>query len=209
MISVSYLKSKLSKEETIKKINESNADLIHVDLMDGKYVSESNFTINEVINDLKNTTKLLDIHLMTEEPLNYIKKLINLNIWCITFHLDSTKDPLKIINYLKEKHVKVGIALNPLDSINLLDNYLNLIDYVLVMSVNPGMGGQKFMPTVLPKINSLQNKNILIGIDGGINNESIKILKDYKIDNIVSGSFICLSDNYNKSIDILKKIYLD
>lgn len=204
MIAVSYLKSKFSKSDTIKKINDSSANLIHVDLMDGLYVKENNFTLEEVMADLKNTTKLLDIHLMVNDPFKYLEKLIKLNVWCITFHLDSTDNPLKVINFLKEKNIKVGIAINPLDNIEIIADYLDKIDYVLIMSVNPGYGGQKFIPDVLSKVNYLKNKNILIGIDGGINAESIKLLKNYKIDNIVSGSFICMHDDYEKQISILK-----
>lgn len=204
MISVSFLKSKLSKEETLQKIEESKANFIHVDLMDGIYVPEKNFEIDDIVNTLKNTNKLLDIHLMTKDPLQYIKKLVDLNVWMITIHLDSTDNPLKVINFIKSNHIKVGVAINPKDDIISIANYLDIIDYVLVMSVTPGAGGQKFILKSIDKINYLQDKHILIGVDGGINDESIKYLKDYRVDVIVSGSFICMSSNYNKSIDKLK-----
>ena len=191
--------------KTLQLIDESNASLIHVDLMDGVYVSNKNYEIKELINNLKNTHKLLDIHLMVKEPLEDIKLLCNnLNIWAITFHLDATFNPLEIIEYIKSHNIKVGIAINPDEDIHILDKYLDKIDYVLIMSVIPGKGGQKFIPEVLNKIPYLYNKNILIGIDGGINDESIKYLKDYQIDNIISGSFICMSDNYNDQINKLK-----
>lgn len=204
MISISFLKSKLSKEETLQKIEESKANFIHVDLMDGIYVPEKNFEIDDIVNTLKNTNKLLDIHLMTKDPLQYIKKLVDLNVWMITIHLDSTDNPLEVINFIKSHHIKVGVAINPKDDIISIANYLDIIDYVLVMSVTPGAGGQKFIPESIDKINYLQDKHILIGVDGGINDESIKYLKDYRVDVIVSGSFICMSSNYNKSIDKLK-----
>ncbi len=204
MISVSFLKSKLSKEETLQKIEESKANFIHVDLMDGIYVPEKNFEIDDIVNTLKNTNKLLDIHLMTKDPLQYIKKLVDLNVWMITIHLDSTDNPLEVINFVKSHHIKVGVAINPKDDIISIANYLDIIDYVLVMSVTPGAGGQKFILKSIDKINYLQDKHILIGVDGGINDESIKYLKDYRVDVIVSGSFICMSSNYNKSIDKLK-----
>ncbi len=206
MISVSYLKSICSKKETIKKIDESIADYIHVDLMDGIYVNNKNFTIEEVLNDLVNCHKKLDIHLMVQEPLPYIKDLINLNVWNITFHLDATKNPKKIIDYVKKHHINVGVAINPQDDIHIIDQYLNLIDYVLIMSVVPGLGGQQFMMEILEKVKYLEDKNVLIGIDGGINNITIKYLENYKIDNIVSGSYVCMSDNYNERINELKNI---
>ena len=204
MIAVSYLKSLDAKDIAIQKINQSRADLIHVDLMDGKYVGEQNFTIEEVINDLKKTTKLLDIHLMVNNPLDYLKQLISLNIWMVTFHLDSINNPLEVINFLKKNNIKVGIAINPDDNINILNDYLDKIDYCLVMSVYPGKGGQKFLPEVLTKIKYLQDKKILIGIDGGINDQTIKYLKDYRVDNIVSGSYVCMNEDYDQQINNLK-----
>lgn len=205
MISVSYLKSKYSKEDTIKKIDLSIADMIHVDLMDGLYVENKNFTIDEVINDLKDTKKPLDIHLMVNNPEIYIDELAKLKPFAITFHLDSTKDSDKVIELIKDYNIKVGIAINPDEDIDILDGYLEYIDYVLIMSVVPGKGGQTFINSVLDKVKKLENKNILLGIDGGINAESVKYLKDYKIDNIISGSFICMSDDYNEQINILKE----
>jgi len=203
MISVSYLKSKFEKKETIKLINESNADFIHVDLMDGLYVENKNFTIDEVIKDLLDTTKSLDIHLMVNNPIIYIDELAKLKPSIITFHLDSTDNPKEVIELIKDYNIKVGIAINPSDDINILDDYYELIDYVLIMSVHPGLGGQSFIPSVLDKVKYLEDKNLLIGIDGGINDHSIKLLNGYKIDIIISGSFICMSDDYNKQIDLL------
>ena len=204
MISVSFLKSKFDRNKTIKLICESNADLIHVDLMDGKYVPEHNFTLKDIINDLKDTSKKLDIHLMVQDPLPYIKELINLNVYMITVHLDGTPNIEEVINFVHKHNVKIGLALNPLDDIHILDNYFNLIDYVLIMSVYPGKGGQEFIPSTLNKIPPLKDKNILIGIDGGINDKVINLIKPYNLDIIVSGSFICLNDDYNKQISLLK-----
>lgn len=204
MIAVSFLTSKLNRKETIKRIDESNADLIHVDLMDGIYVEKNNFVLNEIIEDLSNTKKKLDIHLMVVDPLKYIKELINLNVYMITIHLDGTNNTLEVINFVKNNNVKIGIAINPKEDVSILNDYIDLIDYVLIMSVEPGLGGQKFIPDVLEKINVLKDRNILVGIDGGINDESIKYLKEYKIDIIISGSYICMSDDYNKQIEELK-----
>ena len=204
MIAVSFLKSKYERGETLQKIMASDADLIHVDLLDGIYAGENNLQIDELVKELANTEKKLDIHLMVKEPLEYIKQLINLNIWAITFHLDATSNPKEIIEYVKSHNIKVGIAINPDEDIHILDKYFDLIHYVLIMSVYPGKGGQEFIPDVLEKIPYLYDKNVLIGIDGGINNNTIKYLAGYQVDNIVSGSFICMSDDFNKQINLLK-----
>lgn len=205
MIAVSYLKSKYDKLETINKINESDADLIHVDLMDGLYVENKNFTLEEVLNDLKGVTKLLDIHLMVKEPEKYIEDLAKLNVWAITFHLDGTNNPLKTIELIKKHNIKVGIAINPNEDIDILDDYYDLIQYVLVMSVYPGKGGQEFIPEVVDKISKLKNKKVLVGIDGGINDKTIKYLNRHNLDVVISGSYVCMSDNFNEKISELKK----
>jgi len=205
MIAVSYLKSKYDKLETINKINESDADLIHVDLMDGLYVENKNFTLEEVLNDLKGVTKLLDIHLMVKEPEKYIEDLAKLNVWAITFHLDGTNNPLKTIELIKKHNIKVGIAINPNEDIDILDDYYDLIQYVLVMSVYPGKGGQEFIPEVVDKISKLKTKNVLVGIDGGINDKTIKHLNGHNLDVVISGSYVCMSDNFNEKISELKK----
>lgn len=204
MISVSFIKSKLNKIDTIKEIDKSNADYIHVDLMDGLYVENNN--TNNYLEGLDNTLKPLDVHLMVNNPINYIDDFAKLNTSIITFHLDSCDNPIEVINKIKKYNIKVGIAINPSDDINIIDKCLDLIDYVLIMSVVPGKGGQEFIKDTVNKIKLFQNKNVLLGIDGGINSETIKYLKDYNIDIYVSGSYICMSDNYNEQINILRDL---
>lgn len=204
MISVSYLKSKYERDVTINKINESIADYVHVDLMDGLYVPNKNFTILDLLDTLSKITKPLDIHLMVKNPEDYLDYLIKFDPKIITFHLDATDKPIEVIKKIKENNIQVGIAINPNEDIKILNDYIDLIDYVLLMSVYPGKGGQEFIPSVLEKVRLLNNKKVLIGIDGGINKETIEYLKDYKIDIVISGSFICMSDNYNESIKLLK-----
>ena len=204
MISVSFLKSKYSREETIKLIDTSDASLIHVDLMDGEYVPNKNFTLEEIMTLLNKTKKPLDIHLMVKNPLIYIKELVKLKPYIITIHLDGTPNIEETLAYIRNHDIKVGVAINPDESEHIVDKYLDKIDYVLIMSVFPGAGGQKFIPEVLKKFNYLKDK-FLVGIDGGINDESIKYLKDYPLDIVVSGSFICMSDNFNERIHLLEK----
>lgn len=204
MISVSFLKSKLNKLDTINKIDKSDANYIHVDLMDGIYVENNN--LDNYLDGLENTIKPLDVHIMVDEPIKYIEDLSKLNTEIITFHLDSCDSPLEVINKIKEYNIKVGIAINPSDNINIINDYMDLIDYVLIMSVIPGRGGQEFIKDVLIKLDYLKNKYLLVGIDGGINSETIRYLKNYDIDIIVSGSYICMSDNYNEQINILRSL---
>ncbi|MBE6148683.1 MAG: ribulose-phosphate 3-epimerase [Firmicutes bacterium] len=206
-VAVSYLKSDNYKK-CIEKIESSTADFIHVDLCDGKYVETKNFTIADVIKLLKNVHKPLDIHLMVKEPIKYLNELAMLNAFTITIHLDGCKDPAKTIEYIKNIGLKVGVAINPDESIEILKPYLNDIDSVLVMSVIPGKGGQKFMPEVLTKIDDLVNlKNeyqLTIAVDGGINGETINYLKGKNVDMVISGSYITDSDDFNENIKNLK-----
>ena len=203
-VSVSYITSKHKKSETIKLIDESIADYIHVDLMDGKYVECKNFTIGEVIKDLSFTKKSLDVHLMVNNPDKYISKIGMLNINDIIFHPSASKNVKKTIELIKSMGFLVGLAINPDEDIHIIDDYLNDIDIVLIMSVVPGRGGQEFIPSVLDKLDYLSNLDITVSIDGGINEESIEYLRNKKVDIVVSGSYICMSDNYNKNISILK-----
>lgn len=206
-IAVSYLSSN-NYLDCIKKINESNADFIHVDLCDGKYVNTKNFEIKDTIKLLKNSQKPLNIHLMVANPKKIIKYFKNLNVESITIHnLSNSK---KILNYIKKKGYKCGIALNPNENIDLIKDYLNLIDELLIMSVVPGKGGQSFINNTLEKIdniNSIKNSyHFITAIDGGINNETIKLVKDKNIDLVISGSYITNSKDYNETINKLKKI---
>ncbi len=201
-VSVSFLKYQNSKAETIQKISQTSADYIHVDIMDGLFVSQKNDDLDEFINLLKDCNKPLDIHLMVLNPLVYINKLKVLNPMFITIQAEIL-NPLVYIKQIKKANIKVGLAINPNTDISLLDNYLKYIDLVLIMSVNPGLGGQKFIEEVIPKIKKLKSKNVLISIDGGINDETIKLVKE-DVDICVSGSYICLSDNFEKQINKLR-----
>lgn len=206
-VAVSYLKSSYGKEETIKKINETSADLIHVDLMDGKFVEANNMNLEETVNLLKNATKPLDIHLMSEEVEIYLSELSKLHPEFITFHLEASCDTTASIQKIKEKGIKVGLAIKPETSVSSLTPYLKDIDLVLVMSVEPGRGGQKFLPITIEKLNELKKYQkdyaFQINVDGGINMETISFVKE-KTDIVVSGSYVCESKNFDKQIQTLK-----
>lgn len=211
-LSISFLKSNYSYEETILKINELEYDgYVHVDICDGNYCKGEKTDISLYLDILEKCNKPLDIHLMVDYPLEYIDKLIKLNPSIISVHV-SCKDNIEVIsNVLKENNIKMGIVLNPLEDITLLNNYYDLVDLVLLMSVTPGFGGQKFIFNTpfkleyLKKIRENNNYKFLIEVDGGINDSTIHLVKDY-VDIYVSGSYICCSDNYKKQIDKLKNI---
>ena len=208
LISVSYLSSYYSKEKTVSLIEKTSADYIHVDLMDGGFVPNKNFNIDEVIQLLNNHNKPLDIHLMTFDPIIYVEDLATLNPEYITFHLEATKDIIKTIELIKRNNIKVGLSIKPNTDMLELMPYLSLIDLVLIMSVEPGAGGQSFIMNSVQRLNDLikirenDNLNFKIEMDGGINNETIKLVPN--LDIAVSGSYICKSNNYEEKINLLK-----
>jgi len=208
LISVSYLSSYYSKEKTISLIEKTSANYIHVDLMDGGFVQNKNFNIEEVLLLLKDCNKPIDIHLMTFDPIIYISDLVKLNPEYITFHLEATKDIIKTIELIKRNNIKVGLSIKPNTNILELMPYLSLIDLVLIMSVEPGAGGQTFLLDSVDRLNELvdirnNNKlNFKIAMDGGINNETIKLVNN--LDIAVIGSYVCKSNDYEKQILSLK-----
>ena len=206
LISVSFLKNKIGNLETINKLNNTNCDYIHVDIMDGKFTKNKNLEYSEVEELFKDNKKKIDVHLMVEDAYSYIEDYIKLKPEYITFHIESKSDIKKCINLIKDNKIKVGLALNPDTRIYNILPYINDIDLVLVMSVVPGLGGQEFIKDSTKKINelkALQRKyNYKINVDGGINNETIKLINS---DMIVSGSYITMSDNFNENIKKLKE----
>ena len=209
-VSVSYLSSKYSREETIRLIEATDADYIHVDLMDGGFAPHKNFTIPEVLELLSGHVKPLDIHLMVFDPIIYIEELAKLKPKYITFHVEATKDIVKTIEEIKKRDIRVGLSIKPNTDLYELMPYLSLVDLVLIMSVEPGEGGQEFIPNSvfrlqeLLKIREENHLTFKIEMDGGINQDTIKLVKD--LDIVVSGSFICKSNDYQSKINELKNI---
>ena len=170
----------------------------------------STWNLDEIKYLLTNTSSKKDVHLMVKDVKKYIDDYSELNPEFITFHLEATDNVLNTLNYIKSKNIKVGISIKPNTKVEQLLEYLPLIDLVLVMSVEPGFGGQTFVENSINKVNQLydireNNKyNYLIEVDGGINNVNIKYLN--KCDIVVVGSYIVNNDNYEKAINKLKGV---
>jgi len=212
-ISPSILSADFSQLGTeIKRLEEGGADMIHVDVMDGHFVP--NLTIGPpVIKALRNHCSLkFDVHLMISPVHKYIDAYADAGADIITIHPEATEDLEKSILRIKELKKKVGVSLNPETKIDLILDHLDKIDLVLIMSVNPGFGGQKFMPEVLSKIKELRKIqlekkiNFDIEIDGGINFENYKLAIEAGANILVSGTTIFKSNNgdIKKNIDLLK-----
>ena len=196
-ISVSILNSE-DKKKIIKELNNSTINYYHLDIMDGNFVSQKSLSLEEISEIIPISNKELDVHLMVSNPTEYIEYLGKIKlVTYITIHLEIDKEILNLIKKIKSYHKKVGISIKPNTDTNLLKPYLKYIDLILVMTVEPGLGGQAFLensPSRLHQIKQLiTGYDIQLEVDGGINNQTIKLVQEADI--AVVGSYITTSDN--------------
>lgn len=198
----------LAKE--IKAVCEAGADLIHIDVMDGHFVP--NLTIGPLVVEAaaKASTKPLDIHLMVENVPFFVDLFLPLKPKFISFHIEEEKHPLRLIDHIRKNGVNPAIVLNPHTPVSSLKHIIDEVDMVLLMSVNPGFGGQKFIPSVLSKAIELRelidsrNAKCMIEVDGGVNGLNVADLYAAGVDIVVAGSFVFGSNDYAGAIKALK-----
>lgn len=207
--SVSFLDSSYSFSKIIHLIDESTSDFIHIDVADGLFVNNRTFFTREMLEILKKSKKPKEVHLMTLHLKQFIDVFCYVNPEIIIYEFEATTNHNKLISYIKNKNIKVGIAISPLTDIELLIPYLKKIDLVLIMAIIPGYGGQKFLKETEERINVLLNlkkekkATFEISVDGGINEKTIQCVKN-KLDRVVAGSFIHKSADFNQQLEKLK-----
>ena len=210
LVSASFLSSK-DIPKFLTKLNDTDINYIHVDVMDGAYVKNKTMPFREMKHISDYTSKRLDVHLMVKKPLKYIDDYASLNTEYITIHKDIDDNLLKCLKEIKSYYIKAGIALKSEDEIKDIIPYLPYIDLILVMSVTPGAGGQAFQEEAVGKLKELKilkneykgKFSFIINVDGGINNNTIDKVKDYT-DMVVSGSYLANSTNLQDTIDTLR-----
>lgn len=206
-VSTTFLSSKDIPRD-LRLLDKTDTDFIHVDVMDGKFVPNKTLPFSEMKHISEFTSKRLDIHLMVENPSKYIPLYAELNAEYITFHIEVLEDIENDLKMIKDYSIKCGLAIKPDTKVSSLIPYLPYLDLVLVMSVEPGKGGQTFIPESEAKIKELRdlfnsyNINAIINVDGGINDKTVSMCRD--ADMVSAGSYVVLSDNFQEKISSLR-----
>jgi ribulose-phosphate 3-epimerase len=209
IVAPSLLAAKKIVEEA-KAIENIENVWLHFDVMDGKFVPNTSFSLEDLALMRKETNLFLDVHLMIENPEAHFMDYVNNGADLVTIHYEATSDLSSLIRNIKNSGVKVGVSIKPKTEVEVLFPYLKELDLVLVMSVEPGFGGQSFIPGALEKIEKLRKEidnnqyNCLIEVDGGINNETGDLCKESGVDVLVAGSYLFGKEDILKRIDDLK-----
>ncbi len=207
IVAPSLLAADFSKlKEEIQEVEKCGAEYLHLDVMDGNFVPNISYGAPVISAIRPHSNLVFDVHLMVEEPDRFIKDFVDAGADIITVHVEATKHLHRTIQLIKSYGKKVGVSLNPATPIETLKHIINDIDMVLLMSVNPGFGGQAFIPETLNKIKELRTlyPEIDIEVDGGVNDKTVEAIKEVGANILVAGSYL-FSGNYKEKIELMKK----
>lgn len=212
MIAPSLLSADFTKlGAEIEKINNSDADWVHLDIMDGCFVPNISFGI-PILQSIKALKKKpFDVHLMIDLPQNYVKEFKEAGADIYNFHIEACKHAHRLVQAIKAEGMMAGITLNPHSPVHLLEDIIADLDMVLLMSVNPGFGGQKFIPNTIEKVSRMRelieqkSSRALIQVDGGVDNSNANTLFNAGADCLVSGSYLFKASDFNATVKALKK----
>lgn len=196
-------------ERDIRRAEAAGADWLHIDVMDGHFVPNITIGVPVTASIKKIAAIPLDVHLMIENPKKYVEPFVKAGADILTFHyeaVESDEDVIELISYIQSFGVKAGMSIKPKTQANVCFKFLDKLDMLLVMTVEPGFGGQKFMEDCAEKVKQIreQNSDIIIQVDGGINSDTGKLCKSYGANSLVAGNYIYKSDDIEKAISSLK-----
>ncbi|MCI6275765.1 MAG: ribulose-phosphate 3-epimerase [Clostridium sp.] len=209
-ISPSILSADFAKlGEQIERLNASDVEMVHIDVMDGHFVPNITFGAPVIKSIRKYTEKVFDVHLMIEEPSRYVEDFVKAGADIITVHYEADRHIDRTINYIKSFGVKAGVALNPGTPVSVLKNIINSVDMVLIMTVNPGFGGQKYIDYCSEKVKEVkalsENKELMIQVDGGVDASNIKYVVECGANVIVAGSAAFRNDAIEENVQKLRE----